>query len=659
MKKLLSILFLLPLFALAGTGDTVNYTMADGAPFSENRTHTDQLFKTATGAWFATISLDGSTTPSLNGTTITIASGTYTGGTIQNLHDVIIDGSAATITGTLNMGSLTRATMNNFNINNVSGAAVSWHGNNQVIREHKWNVWKTGDVNDASYNQAYNGSISTLNMYYFRMDSCTVRGAGYLMMGSFGAPGGNVAFMDSVQFDHNNIRNTSGNGIQYRGDCWRLGYTYNYTLYDSTTNLGYGVDPVLGDVGENYLYGSGTVHDNYRRGGRGYTIRLWPLMLNGRYDTTKIYNNVQVCTWTYGFSNTAANNFDGAGTSTGTYTQYGGQVKIWNNTLAHVGDDIGYWCPGLAYGNMDNAGTGTTVPVYFHNNLIAESVEQGDANYTGQLYSSNQYGKNKALVDQSNGNHPDTANNRHYIRIAGVVDTLTGNRLITINDGSGNPIGANLGAVVNQPPAIDIQPAAPTITLPTNFVTLNSSGSFDPDGTIASRLWSQVSGPNTATLTSTTATSLTASNLIAGTYTFKLVATDNSGATTSKNVSVLVKAANVAPVANISPAGTQNIFQPANSIHLDGSGSTDDGTIVSYSWTGTGPGPALPVFSNSSTPQVDVTGLTSQGIYTVTLTVIDNNGAANAITQQIIVNVAGTVNKFQLILHHGGRIIFK
>jgi hypothetical protein len=704
MKKLLSILFLLPLFALAsdtlnilgialprqaenysGFSRIVNISLyhqreetiiknelaskvnMDLARLYRMKTENDAqgistYFEKGVGGYYwVTISLDGSSNPSLNGTTVTLSSGTYTGGTIQNLHDVTVNATAGTITGGMAFGGLTRVNLNNFSGNNISGSVVTWHGNNQVVREHNWNFWKTGNINDASYNQAYNGSVSTLNFYYFRLDSSSFRGCGYMLLGSFGAPGGSVAFMDSVQFDHLAIRNTSGNGINDRGDIWRLGWNYNSVIYDSTTNLGYGVDPVTGDVGGNYVYGSITEHDNYQRGGRGYNTRLWTVMLNNRYDTSKSYNNVHVCTWTYGVFNSAASDFDGSGTSTGTYTKFGGEWRIWNNTGGKLGDNIGYWCPMLVYGDMNNNATGPTIPVSLRNNLIVESVEQGDANYAGTVYSSNQYNKNKVLVDQSGGDdHPDTANNRHYIRAAGVIDTLTGAKLITINDGTGKGIGAVPGAAVNQAPAVDIQPLNSTVTLPTSSTVLNSSGSYDPDGTITSRIWSQLSGPTTALFSNNTAVSPTISNLTAaGTYVFQLVATDNSGASSAKNATVIVNAGNNAPVAQISPAGDQDIYQPASTIHLSGAGSTDDGTITVYKWTGTGPAMAVPTFSNSNTVQTDVSSLNAPGVYTVTLTVTDNLGATNAKTINITVHVAGTVDPTKLILRHGGKLIFK
>lgn len=63
------------------------------------------------------------------------------------------------------------------------------------------------------------------------------------------------------------------------------------------------------------------------------------------------------------------------------------------------------------------------------------------------------------------------------------------------------------------------------LVLPTNSVTLD--GSATDDGTITSYAWSQLSGPNTATLAGANTEDLTASGLVQGTYEFQLTVTDN------------------------------------------------------------------------------------------------------------------------------------
>nr|WP_262918534.1 T9SS type A sorting domain-containing protein [Telluribacter sp. SYSU D00476] len=78
-----------------------------------------------------------------------------------------------------------------------------------------------------------------------------------------------------------------------------------------------------------------------------------------------------------------------------------------------------------------------------------------------------------------------------------------------------------------------------TITLPTNSVTLTGSA-HDPDGSISSYGWTQQSGPGTAALANANTATLTASNLVAGTYVFRLTVSDNQGATAYDEASVIV-----------------------------------------------------------------------------------------------------------------------
>lgn len=82
-----------------------------------------------------------------------------------------------------------------------------------------------------------------------------------------------------------------------------------------------------------------------------------------------------------------------------------------------------------------------------------------------------------------------------------------------------------------------------TITLPTSVVTVNGSGSFDLDGTIAAYAWSKISGPSGPSITSPTAASTTITGLVAGTYVYRLTVTDDLGAFGSDDITITVNAA--------------------------------------------------------------------------------------------------------------------
>lgn len=76
---------------------------------------------------------------------------------------------------------------------------------------------------------------------------------------------------------------------------------------------------------------------------------------------------------------------------------------------------------------------------------------------------------------------------------------------------------------VNNPPVADAGENQ-TITLPTNSVTVNASGSTDDVG-ITSYLWTKTSG-GTATITSPTSVSTTITGLVEGTYVFRVTVED-------------------------------------------------------------------------------------------------------------------------------------
>ncbi len=200
--------------------------------------------------------------------------------------------------------------------------------------------------------------------------------------------------------------------------------------------------------------------------------------------------------------------------------------------------------------------------------------------------------------------------------------------IVTVNPAANQAPNANAGADI-------------AITLPTNSTTLNGTASNDPDGTISTYSWTRISGPATFTLGSPAAASSALTNLVQGTYSFRLLVTDNSGAQDADTVIVTVNpAANQAPIAN---AGTDiTVAQSGQQVNLNGTASNDpDGTIVSYNWVKiSGPGTITIANSNTATP--GVIGLV-QGVYVFELTVTDNSGAQA--TDRVTVTVGAPANQ--------------
>ena len=228
--------------------------------------------------------------------------------------------------------------------------------------------------------------------------------------------------------------------------------------------------------------------------------------------------------------------------------------------------------------------------------------------------------------------------------ITSVTSLLQGSYVfrLTVTDNKGatstDDVTVTVAGLVNQSPTANAGTDI-NLTLPSNSTTLTGTGT-DPDGTVASYAWSRVSGPTTYTLANASSASTALTNLVQGTYVFRLTVTDDKGATTSDNISVTVNAApNVAPTAN---AGTDiTMTLPTNSTTLNGSGIDSDGNISSYAWTRIS-GPTVYTLGSATSANATLTNLV-QGVYTFRLTVTDNRGATA--TDNIIVTVNAAPNQ--------------
>jgi hypothetical protein len=191
-------------------------------------------------------------------------------------------------------------------------------------------------------------------------------------------------------------------------------------------------------------------------------------------------------------------------------------------------------------------------------------------------------------------------------------------------------------AVVYPPPVVSAG-SNQTITLPTNTAILKGTAT-DATGTIITYAWTEVSGPNNATITNATSATATVSKLVAGTYVFQLKVTDSHNLSTSATVTIIL---NQPPVAN---AGTnQTITLPTNKATLSGSKSSDpDGSIASYNWARVS-GPSTPNITGNKTVTATISGLV-KGTYVYQLTVTDNRGATASATTQVNVNAAKTAS---------------
>lgn len=210
----------------------------------------------------------------------------------------------------------------------------------------------------------------------------------------------------------------------------------------------------------------------------------------------------------------------------------------------------------------------------------------------------------------------------------------TYNVRLVVRDGlgaTGQTIRPVTVAAVNQPPVAQFAytPAAPR---PGDWVRFDASGSYDPDGTIASYQWDfQNDGVFDAT-----GQVVFHQYTTAGTYTARLLVTDNRGATgqTTRTVSVTPVVVNQPPVAQFThtpPSPT-----PGATVTFNGTTSYDpDGSIVSYAWDLNGDG----IVDRSGA--VVTWTYSVAGAYNATLYVTDNQGATGQATRVVMVSAPG------------------
>lgn len=170
-----------------------------------------------------------------------------------------------------------------------------------------------------------------------------------------------------------------------------------------------------------------------------------------------------------------------------------------------------------------------------------------------------------------------------------------------------------------------------TITLPTNYTTLQASAS-DRDGSIKSYTWAKLSG-GTASMSGTTTSKLSLSNMVSGTYYFRVTVKDDDGASKYDDVKVTVSStsSNKLPVVSAgSDKSTSN-----TGFTIVGSASDSDGYIASYKWTKVS-GPSISM-SNATTAKLWVSSLVS-GTYYFRLTVTDNKGGQKYDDMKLVVS---------------------
>lgn len=169
-------------------------------------------------------------------------------------------------------------------------------------------------------------------------------------------------------------------------------------------------------------------------------------------------------------------------------------------------------------------------------------------------------------------------------------------------------------------------------------VTLDGSGSTDPEGSMVSYQWDASGGVGTfpASLSGVTPSFITPDK--EGWVIYTLTVTDNGGLSDTDMIRIRVEeGANNVPIAN---AGADRIVASGQTITLDSSGSADsDGTITSRVWTQTTGTRKITLSSKTAIkPTFVAPSVSSPEVFTFSLTVIDNEDSISIDTIQITVN---------------------
>jgi alpha-tubulin suppressor-like RCC1 family protein len=303
-------------------------------------------------------------------------------------------------------------------------------------------------------------------------------------------------------------------------------------------------------------------------------------------------------------------------------SRYGNSWDVLNPTPIHPFSNLGVWtstCPGCINGLATTYCSNCSLPVNIKpvaNAGTTQNITVTTTNLNGNASTDNVHisaylwsqisGPNTAKFDLVASSAPALTNltTGTYVFKLKVTDNewLTDSNNVTVNV---NLSSASASAGPDQ-----------SITLPTSSVTLNGTGSTG----VTTSLWSQISGPGTATIVSPANLTTSVTGLVQGTYIFQILI---NGSLTDQ-VTITVN-----PQPSAQAGDDQEIVFPQSSVSLDGSNSIG---ATSYAWTQIS-GPNTGNIATPTTVGTFVSGLIP-GVYVFQLSI---NGGVS--TDQITVTV--------------------
>jgi PKD repeat protein len=221
--------------------------------------------------------------------------------------------------------------------------------------------------------------------------------------------------------------------------------------------------------------------------------------------------------------------------------------------------------------------------------------------------------------------------------------------MLTVNDGWLDSLPDGVVVISARPNAPPVAHAGDDQTVSRNtMISLNASGSYDPDNDPLSYVWSIVSSPEGSISQTDDPTSATPKILAdkEGDYVFRLVVYD--GQLYSNPDTVVVNAVNNPPIAN---AGPDREAVVGVIVNLNGSGSSDsNGDALTYQWcVVSAPSGSAAAINNPTSPTPTFTPDLS-GTYTIQLVV--NDGQVNG--NPDMVNISAVMPNRDPIANPGG-----
>jgi hypothetical protein len=208
---------------------------------------------------------------------------------------------------------------------------------------------------------------------------------------------------------------------------------------------------------------------------------------------------------------------------------------------------------------------------------------------------------------------------------------------LIVNDGTVSSIADQVTITVRNINATPVADAGINQTVNEGvLVTLNGSGSSDPDNNTLTYAWT---APEGIILNSTTAakpTFIAPEVMTDQNYTFSLIVNDGTVNSTADQVVITVKQVNKAPTAN---AGADQTVNEGVVVTLDGSASTDpDNNTLTYFWIA----PNGITLSSTTAQKPSFTAPKVQTNQSYTFSLIVSDGTINSTVDQVFVTVKQT-----------------